>query len=330
MHSKETITTAVSTKDFSIPLIDFNAFLTGDEETKQSTAEAILQGFRTAGFVYLRNHGIAKPTVAVTLAASAGFFARPQWQKDRLAWTTPEANRGYVAQGREKVTDLQDAKEIEALRETEGADLKESLEIGREDEPEHRNCWPNGFDAEGVVFKERMLEFFAQCKELHMRVMRAIAVGLGIEEGWFDEFCRRGDNTLRLLHYPAMRADVFAKKAGQVRAGAHTDYGSITLLFQDMAGGLQVLSPKGEFVDATPVEDAVVVNAGDLLARWSNDLVKSTKHRVIEPSKPAEGDYHPPRYSIAYFCNPDFDKFIDAIPGTVKDGEEKRYQGVNR
>ena len=80
--------------------------------------------------------------------------------------------------------------------------------------------------------------------------------------------------------------------------------GSITLLFQDMAGGLQVLSPNGNFVNATPIEDTIVVNAADLLTRWSNDTIKSTKHRVVEPPKPAEKDWHPSRYSIAYFCNP--------------------------
>ncbi|GAB7363996.1 hypothetical protein MBLNU230_g4556t1 [Neophaeotheca triangularis] len=325
----EAISTAVASEDLEIPLIDFQAFLTGDEATKRLTAQAILSGFRKAGFVYLRNHGIPKPSVTSTFAQSAAFFARPQWQKDQLSWTTPEANRGYVSQGREKVTDLQDADDIEALRAAEGADLKESLEIGRENEPGHANSWPDGFDAQGVVFKRQMQDFFTQCKDVHVLVMRAIAVGLGIEESWFDGYCDGGDNTLRLLHYPAVRADSWTKKPGQVRAGAHTDYGSITLLFQDMAGGLQVQSPRGEFVDATPIEDTIVVNAGDLLARWSNDLVKSTKHRVVEPGRPAVGDWYPARYSIAYFCNPNFDRFIDAIPGTVGQGEVKRYEGVN-
>ena len=128
----------------------------------------------------------------------------------------------------------------------------------------------------------------------------------------------------RLLHYPPCPTSEFKQNERRVRAGAHTDYGktvlpspiihphpnnslpqgSITLLFQDMAGGLQVLSPNGNFVNATPIEDTIVVNAADLLTRWSNDTIKSTKHRVVEPPKPAEKDWHPSRYSIAYFCNP--------------------------
>ena len=95
-----------------------------------------------------------------------------------------------------------------------------------------------------------------------------------------------------------MKKDVFRKNPDQVRAGEHTDYGSITLLFQDSRGGLQVKSPSGEFVDATPIEGTVVVNAGDLLARWSNDTIRSTLHRVVEPPTGA-GDPYPARYSIA-------------------------------
>jgi len=104
--------------------------------------------------------------------------------------------------------------------------------------------------------------------------------------------------------------------------------GSITLLFQDMAGGLQVLSPNGNFIDATPLEDTIVVNAADLLARWSNDTIKSTKHRVVEP--PTKAEVHPARYSIAYFCNPNFDRFIDAIPGTYDGVKPKKYEGIIR
>jgi isopenicillin N synthase-like dioxygenase len=103
------------------------------------------------------------------------------------------------------------------------------------------------------------------------------------------------------------------------------------LLFQDDRGGLQVLSPENTFVDATPIPGAIVVNAGDLLARWSNDTIKSTKHRVVEPplKKGQEvGDTYPPRYSVAYFCNPNFDKLIEAIPGTYET-TGKKYEGVS-
>lgn len=193
------------------------------------------------------------------------------------------------------MTQLTDPAEIEKIR-SAAPDIKESFEIGREDEPGHPNPWPVEED-EIVGFKSTMTNFFDQCKALHIEVMRAIAVGMGIDANYFDPFLDVGDNTLRLLHYPAVKSEVFKINPGQVRAGEHTDYGSITLLFQDSRGGLQVKSPNGQFVDATPIENTVVVNAGDLLARWSNDTIKSTVHRVVEP--PKTEDVHPPRYSIA-------------------------------
>ncbi|OTA25378.1 hypothetical protein BTJ68_12549 [Hortaea werneckii EXF-2000] len=323
----EAVSDAVAEDGLNIPLIDFSAFTSSDEATKRSTAQAVVNGFQKTGFIYLKNHGISKPDVTTTFSESAKFFERPMDQKLAMGWTTPEANRGYSQPGREKTTDLKSAAEIEAKRAEEGADLKESFEIGREGEPKHPNHWPDQFDDDGKIFKERMLEFHDRCRKLHMRVMQAIAVGLGIDEDWFDSYCDGGDNTLRLLHYPAVKSTVFEQNKNTVRAGAHTDYGSITLLFQDMAGGLQVLSPNGNFIDATPIEDTIVVNAADLLARWSNDTIKSTKHRVVEP--PSKADTHPARYSIAYFCNPNFDRFIDAIPGTYDDVRKKKYEGIN-
>ena len=232
MQNQAISSSAVSKDDLEIPLIDFSGFLTGDTKIKHQTAEAILSGFQRAGFIYLRNHGVARDTVRTVFAESARFFTRPQTQKDELSWTTPEANRGYSSPGREKTTTAQDVKEVEQIRAVEGADLKESFEIGRENEVGLPNHWPDRFDAQGKAFKETMVAFHEMCKGLHMQIMRAIAVGLGIPETWFDGFCDRGDNTLRLLHYPEVNAEVFRDNKNTVRAGAHSDYGSITCLFQ--------------------------------------------------------------------------------------------------
>ncbi|KAI4952720.1 hypothetical protein J4E91_003192 [Alternaria rosae] len=323
------ITSAVSQDDLEIPLIDFSVFLSGDADAKKQTADAVLKGFQNAGFIYLKNHGISPSTVSTVFSHSAKFFARPKEQKDKLAWYSAAANRGYVTQGREKLVVLEETG-TEAEMRALVPDLKESMEIGRDDQPEMPNMWPSG-DDEAKQFKEQMMGFFETCKDLHMQVMRAIALGMGIDEKWFDGFTDAGDNTLRLLHYPGVSKSIFKRNDGQeqVRAGEHSDYGSITLLFQDARGGLQVRSPKGTFVNATPIEDTIVVNAGDLLARWSNDTIKSTKHRVMEPPpKPedADKDEYPPRYSIAYFCNPNYDRKIEAIPGTYEKG--RNYEDV--
>ncbi|KAI9709494.1 MAG: hypothetical protein M1820_003254 [Bogoriella megaspora] len=323
--------TAVSKDNLHIPLIDFSKFTSTDAFAKSLTAQEILKGFTTSGFIYLRNHPIPADIVDAVFAQSAQFFKRSKEEKQELAWTTARANRGYSAPGQEKVTQITDKEDVEKLR-AEVPDLKESFEIGREGEEGCPNQWPDEklrSDDESKEFKAVTQDFFARCKDLHVLVMRALALGLGLEEHYFDEYCDGGDNTLRLLHYPEVRKDVFKANANQVRAGVHSDYGSITLLFQDNRGGLQVQSPEGTFVDATPIPGTIVVNAADLLMRWSNDLIKSTKHRVVEPPAPQEGEVHPARYSVAYFCNPNFEKVIDVIPGTWGNGKgQKKYEGI--
>ncbi|KAI1854867.1 hypothetical protein JX266_000985 [Neoarthrinium moseri] len=317
---------AVENEGLMIPLIDFSVFLNGNPEERKETANAVLHGFQTAGFIYLKGLPFSSDYRQHIFNTSAKYFRLPVDTKMSHCWTTPAANRGYSAPGREKTTELTNIEDIKKLREG-NPDLKESLEIGREGVPDHPNHWPEE-KGELEGFKSIMTKFHDQCKELHMEVMRAIAVGMGLDETFFDTFTDEGDNTLRLLHYPEVRKDVFTINPGQVRAGAHSDYGSITLLFQDMRGGLQVKSPNGTFVDATPIQDTCVVNAGDLLARWSNDTIKSTIHRVVEPPS-GDGPVHPARYSIAYFCNPNFKSHIEAIPGTFSGESEKKYPGIN-
>ena len=306
-----------------VKVINFSHFLHGERAKKVSTATAILHAFQTSGFLYLSDHGIPPETVSSVFNHSASFFSRPQSQKDALAWTTPESNRGYNSIGREKVS--LPGEDVEALR--ANPDMKETIEIGREGEEGLPNPFPDRIDEEGVDFTRVMTAFFLTCKDLHISVMRAIAVGLGYDENFFDGYTDVGDNTLRLLHYPAALKSVFKNNKSQVRAGEHSDYGTVTLLFQDDVGGLEVRSPKGTFVRAKPIPGTIVVNAGDLLARWSNDTIRSTRHRVIQPPNPEgfageedEGAMYKERYSIAYFCNPNYDKMIDILPGM---GERK-------
>ncbi|KAK8114330.1 thymine dioxygenase [Apiospora kogelbergensis] len=317
---------AVKSEGLVIPLIDFSAFLNGNPEQRKETAKAILHGFQTAGFIYLKGLPISPETRKQVFETSARYFRLPTEEKMKHCWTTPEANRGYSAPGREKTTQLTDIDDVKKLREG-NPDIKESLEIGREGEPDLPNHWPEEV-GDLVGFKSTMLDFHDRCKEMHTEVMRAIAVAMDLDEKFFDGFTDVGDNTLRLLHYPEVRKDLFKINPGQVRAGAHSDYGSITLLFQDQRGGLQVRSPTGVFVDATPIPDTCVVNAGDLLARWSNDTIKSTIHRVVEPPS-GDGDVYPARYSIAYFCNPNFKSYIEAIPGTYATETDKKYAGIS-
>ncbi|KAL1954157.1 hypothetical protein VTO42DRAFT_1565 [Malbranchea cinnamomea] len=201
-------------------------------------------------------------------------------------------------------------------------DLKESIEIGREGVEGFPNQWREHLDKEGAKFTSIMKEFFVTCQKLHVQFMSAVALGLGLPERYFDEYICEANNTLRLLHYPPNK--------GQVRAGEHSDYGTVTLLFQDARGGLQVRSLRDTFIDAVPIPDTVVVNTGDSLARWSNDIIKSTRHRVVEPASMPENEgreEYLARYRIAYFCNPNNKAYIEATPETCGEGERK-YEGI--
>ena len=236
--------------------------------------------------------------------------------------------------GLERLSVGKTKEEVDADRGGEGEDMKESFEIGREDGV-HENRWLEGEgwegDREGQAFGKVMRCFFEKCHDVHIVLMRTVAVAMGLLPTFFDDYIGEKFNTLRLLHYPALPRGSF--EGGRKRAGAHYDYGSITLLFQDMCGGLQVEQPGGGFTDVDPIAGTVVVNAGDLLARWSNGLIRSTKHRVVGPPKRNEqvggANSHPPRYSIAYFCAPDPDRLIDALPGTWEEKlGGKRYDAV--
>ncbi|KAL9056009.1 MAG: hypothetical protein Q9162_003188 [Coniocarpon cinnabarinum] len=334
---------SIKLEDKLLQIIDFGPFLWQDASSDERIriGKEIYRAFREYGFLYLKNYGMPFENVETAFVESAAFFGLSLEAKNALAWDRPESNRGYSCMGQEKVTNVLDKDGIADLR-ASNPDLKESFEIGREGVPDMPNQWPSAETSElhPAEFRDHMIQFFSSCKKLHMHILRAIAVGLGIDECWFDEYTNVGDNTLRLLHYPAVERSVFERNQGQVRAGAHTDYGSITLLFQDDRGGLQVQHPDGvTWVNAKPLPGTIIVNAGDLLARWANDTIKSTHHRVVEPpldTAPAghrvdgapQEDVYPPRYSIAYFCNPDFDKFIDVVPGTLE-GKPKKYEGIN-
>ncbi|KAH9943282.1 Clavaminate synthase-like protein [Epithele typhae] len=315
--------------NFRIPIIDFSKYRHATSAAqKAETAQEIVRGFTDVGFIYLTNHGIPDETVKGAFQKSAEFFRMPIEKKTELAWRDPRANRGFVKVGRERVTQSADADEIKQLRE-KAPDYKESMEIGRDWDATYKNYWPQEADAPG--FKSTMLNFFQTCHDLHVLVMRSIALGLRLEESFFDNKINEQYHNLRLLSYPPIKTSLL-KKEGTARAGAHSDYGTLTLLFQDQVGGLEVQNPHtGQFQAATPVPGTIVINAGDLLARWSNDVLRSTLHRVVAPPANAVSDTEaitPDRQSIAFFCNPDQGAEISCLPTCLVPGSKPKYPSV--
>ena len=283
-----------------IPLIDFQPFLDDDPDGQQRVAQEIYQACHNIGFLYLKNHGVPANAIARAFEQSQQFFGSPMADKQAIAWSNECSNRGYVGVERER------------LDETQPGDLKEAFNMGKElisgestESPELvLNQWPSGQDA----FRETITEFFEVCTAAAQRIFRAFAIALDMPAGYIVDRHQTDNYTLRLLHYPPLQT---VPKPGQIRAGAHSDYGTLTLLFQDDVGGLEVQTATGDWISAPSIPGAILINTGDLTERWSNNVFRSTKHRVALPQPEKAGR---DRYSIAFFCQPDSEAEIACLP----------------
>lgn len=290
----------MSTSLSQIPVIDFAPFLTGSAADQQTVADQIHQAFHQIGFLYLKNLGLASNLIDRLFVQSQRFFDLPFAVKNQLAWADEFSNRGYVGIERER------------LDPNQPGDLKEAFNVGQEMDdrpPIHQppslvqNRWLAGNDE----FRTTVLAFYAACAQAATDVLRAIALALHLPEDFFTTHHNQHPHTLRLLHYPPTLQPA---KPGQVRAGTHSDYGSITLLFQDAVGGLEVQTTQGEWLEAPTIPGTVIVNTGDMMQRWTNHKFCSTQHRVRIPT---DDRAHRSRYSAAFFCHPNDDTEITCI-----------------
>ncbi|TBW37354.1 isopenicillin N synthase family oxygenase [Siculibacillus lacustris] len=298
--------------DGSLPVIDLSDLTAAAPGALERVAAAIGRAAREVGFFWVTGHGVSPAVSAAAFAASEAFFALPRAQKAALAIDRVGANRGYVGEG------------AESLDPSRPPDLKEAFNIGfdlPEGDPERFdaagqrgvNAWP-----ELAGFRPAVEAYFAAVLALGRRLHRAIALDLGADPEFFADKLDRPMATLRLLHYPPRPA---AMAPGRLGAGAHTDYGNLTLLATDAVGGLEVRRRDGVWVAAPPMPGAFVVNIGDCLMRWSNDVYVSTPHRVVNP----EGRE---RWSIAFFLDPNPEAVVTALPGCVAPGEAPRHPPI--
>nr|XP_022286433.1 UPF0676 protein C1494.01-like [Crassostrea virginica] len=289
-----------------IPVVDIAPYsvsvpaeLADSKEIRQ-LADEICKAFTTVGFVYLKNHGIPQNVVDEMFATSQTFFDKPIEVKQKYS-RPADSNDGWVSLEREKLNPDRPA-----------ADLKEAYNMTLVDDHKRMpvDTMPNFFD----VFKE----MFVYAHELGNRVLNLMSIGLNIDSTFLRD-ChknagKKGNaSTLRSLYYPPISKDV---KPGQVRCGEHSDYGSITLLFQDDIGGLEVKPVGADYTSATPIPGTVLVIIGDLMQRWTADKLVATKHRVLIPEK--ETMLKKGRQSIAFFVHPDDEVMITCLDGSGK------------
>lgn len=280
-----------------IPLIDFEPLVAGDAAARQDVAHQILQACQDVGFFYLRGHGITPALQRELWAQSHWFFDQPKPAKLALARSSA-TNCGYVGLAQER------------LDPSQPWDVKEAFNIGL------RSVWP----ADQPDFKSAVSRFYQHCTQrVAPQVLSAFAIALNLPPNYFDD--KHGENYfLRLLHYPPVSQTL---EDGQLRAGAHTDYGSITLLLQDEVGGLEVQTCEGEWISAPPLPDTVVVNVGDAMQRWTNDRLRSTLHRV-NPTRGAQQH----RYAVALFCDPNPEVVLACLQGCATSDNPPRYAPI--
>lgn len=307
-----------------VPAIDISAFHGGTREERQAIAGQVADAFETIGFVTITGHGIEPASIGRMFASARDFFAYPADEKLAYLPKAPGAP-GYYA--------LATGSLAATLGEEAPPDMKESFTIGPVDAPDdayHRhpdalrwfpdNQWP---PLDG--FAEAWSEHYRATTAFAATLMEICAVALDLPDDYFAPSFDRQTSTLSVINYPEQERK---PEPGQLRAGAHSDYGSLTLLLKENDGsGLQVRNTDGDWVDVVPGRGAFIVNIGDMLAEWSNDRWVSTVHRVVNPSVD-EDPGASRRMSCAYFLAPNYDAVISPLPGTVDAEHPSRYEPV--
>jgi isopenicillin N synthase-like dioxygenase len=285
-----------------IPIVDFAPFSHGNASNRAAVAALIGSIARSLGFVYLRGIEITQGDVDHLFARMAAFFGLPDAAKKPLARARAAGmtlRGGYVPRGREH----EDS--------STPSDIKEAFDLYRSDSY-YRAAFASARDEVAFAGEiQRLVDdfsvFHSRCTIVANDVLRAFAIDLGLPELYFVE--RHGQNNiLRLLHYPPIPETVLA---GQMRVGSHTDFGTLTLLFQDPSAGLEVLSAGGRWLTAPSIPGTVLINIGDLMQQWTNCGFRSTPHRVDVPR--GEGALRS-RYSIAFFCEPNNETEVACLP----------------
>ncbi|WP_242135102.1 isopenicillin N synthase family dioxygenase [Aestuariivivens marinum] len=296
----------------TIPSVNLSDFISGNTEKKQQFVDAIGKAYQEIGFVALKGHFLDDKLVENLYKEIKNFFDLPIEVKQKYEIPGIGGQRGYVSFGKES-----------AKGKKEG-DLKEFWHFGQyiENNPELEKEYPNNVYVEelpkfNIIGKEayKMLEKTAKY------VLRALALHLNLEETYFDEYIHNGNSILRPIHYPP----IIQEPKEAVRAAAHGDINLITLLMGAQGRGLQVQNHKGEWIDAIAGPDELMINVGDMLSRHTNNKLKSTIHRVINPPKELWGTS---RYSIPFFMHPISDMKLDVLDSCVDENNPKVYEDI--
>ena len=297
----------------NIPSVDLTDFLSDDAERKQKFVNEIGKAYEEIGFVALKGHFLSDELVTNLYSEIKKFFALPVATKRKYEIEGIGGQRGYVSFGKES-----------AKGKKEG-DLKEFWHFGQyvEDNPSLEAEYPANVHVEELpAFNSVGKETYKMLEKTGVYVLRALALFLELDEHYFDKYAKNGNSILRPIHYPPITSE--PKDA--VRAAAHGDINLITLLMGAQGKGLQVQNHKGEWLDAIAEPDELVINVGDMLSRHSNNRLKSTIHRVVNPPREKWGTS---RYSIPFFMHPISEMPLNCLENCIDDAHPKLYKDIS-
>jgi len=296
-----------------IPVIDFGPMLGGDPAAKQQVAGALREAAIKVGFFYIRNHGVPEAIIKAMFDAGPAFFALPVEEKMKVHVKCSTNNSGYTPLLEENVNpkakgDLHEAYDIAAELPPDDPALAEGKGLYGV------NIWPEDMPE----FRKAMLDYHFEVLKLGRRLFRAFALALGQAEDFFEPMITKPTCAQRIIYYPPQEGPIDEDLIG---IGAHSDYECFTILAQHEVPALQVLNAAGEWIAAPPIPGTFVINIGDQMARWSNDVFASTLHRAINTTGRA-------RYSAPFFLGTNYDTVIDVLPGCVTPEHPRKYEPV--
>ncbi len=295
-----------------IPVVDLADFTSGEPEKKKQFVNDVGKAFEGVGFVAVKNHGISDNLIADLYSHVQQFFSLPSEKKKKYEIPELAGQRGYTSFGKEHA------------KGSDAPDLKEFFQYGQEVPSGHplKVEYPDNVGVKEVdSFDDTLHKAYRAFEESGKHLLQAIALFLGLEEPFFDDKIKEGNSIVRAIHYPPITTE----PRSAIRAEQHEDINLITLLVGASADGLQILSKKNEWVNVTSLPEQIVVNVGDMLQRLTNNRLKSTTHRVVNPPREL---WHTSRFSIPFFLHPKSAMSLAALKSCIDEKHQKAYQDI--